>query len=124
MNTALRRITDIVLYFSFCFLLGSGFMMKFSFVKGMKGMTVLGLSKPDWCSLHLCAAVLMLIALAIHLALNAAWIHKVGAFSKKWLAVIIIMLGIALALLLSLYPPDKSKVAETQSQYLHRNINK
>lgn len=124
MKTALRRITDITLYFSFCFLLGSGLMMKYSFVKGMKGMTVMGLAKPDWCSLHLCAAVLMLIALVFHLALNAAWIHKVGAFSKKWLAIFIIVLGIALALLLSLYPPDKSKVAENEAQYMHRNINK
>ncbi|MBR6388920.1 MAG: DUF4405 domain-containing protein [Opitutales bacterium] len=124
MKIALRRIADLTLYFSFCFLLGSGLMMKYSFVKGMRGLEIFGLGKPQWCDLHFCASILMLAALILHLALNAAWIHKVGAFSKKWLAIFIIVLGIALALLLSLYPPDKSKVAETQSQYMHRNINK
>ncbi|MBO7521031.1 MAG: DUF4405 domain-containing protein [Opitutales bacterium] len=124
MNTALRRIADFILYFSFCFLLGSGFMMKFSFVKGMKGLTVLGLTKPQWCDLHFYVAMLMLAALVLHMILNASWIHKVGAFSKKRLAIFIVALGAALALLLSLYPPDTSKAADNETQYMHRNRNK
>ena len=124
MSTTLRRIVDFTLYFRFCFMLGSGFMMKFSFVKGMKGLEILGLSKPQWCDLHFYAAILMLAALVLHMILNAAWIHKVGAFSKKWLAILIVALGIALTLLLSLYPADKSKAAENETQYMHRNINK
>ncbi|MBR4596997.1 MAG: DUF4405 domain-containing protein [Opitutales bacterium] len=124
MKTALRRITDFILYFSFCFLLGSGFMMKFSFVKGMKGMTVLGLSKPQWCDLHFFIAMAMLAALVLHMALNASWIYKVGSFSKKWLAIIVVALGVALALLLSLCPANKSNAIENSGQYMHRNINK
>ncbi len=107
----LRRLTDFTLYFSFCFLLGSGLLMKYSFVKGLGPQTVLELSKPEWCNLHLIISIVMTIALALHLILNAKWIANVGASGKKWLAVAIIALGVALTALLTFYPTkvDNSK---------------
>ena len=104
MKTTLRRIADFTLYFSFCFLLGSGVLMKFSFVKGLGPQTAFGLSKPQWCDLHLIASAIMLCAVILHLALNSKWICKVGAFGKKRLAIFIIALGIILTLLLALCP--------------------
>ncbi|MDX8414792.1 DUF4405 domain-containing protein [Intestinicryptomonas porci] len=104
MKTSLRRIADFTLYFSFCFLLGSGLLMKFSFVKGLGPQTALGLSKPEWCDLHLLAGAVMLCAAILHLALNSQWICNVGAFGKKRLAIFIIALGIILTLFLAFCP--------------------
>lgn len=104
MKTSLRRIADIALYFSFCFLLGSGILMKFSFVKGLGPQTALGISKPEWCDLHMIAGAAMLCAVILHLALNAKWICNIGAFGKKRLAIFIISLGIILTLLLAFCP--------------------
>lgn len=101
---AIRRITDIVLFFSFCFLLGSGIMMKYSFVKGMGPQSVMGLAKPEWCDLHFAVSILMVAALAVHLLLNKAWIEKIAAMNKKWLAAAAISIGIALAAALAVWP--------------------
>lgn len=59
---ALKRIVDTILLFCFCFLTGTGLMMKFSFVKGLGPQTVLNLSKHDWKILHLYVGLLMLAA--------------------------------------------------------------
>ena len=59
---ALKRIVDTILLFCFCFLTGTGLMMKFSFVKGLGPQTVLNLSKHDWEILHLYVGLLMLAA--------------------------------------------------------------
>ena len=104
MKTSLRRIADFTLYFSFCFLLGSGLLMKFSFARGLGPQAALGLSKPEWCDLHLIAGAVMLCSAILHLALNSQWIYKVGAFGKKRLAIFIIALGIILALFLAFCP--------------------
>ena len=103
---SLRRITDIVLFFSFCFLAGSGIMMKFSFIKGMGPQYVFGLMKPEWCQLHLWAGAIMLLAVVIHLFLNRLWIEKIAAMNKRWLAVLVIALGVAMALTLALWPTE------------------
>ncbi len=99
----IRRIVDFILFFSFSFLLGSGIMLKFSFVKGMGPQTVLGLSKHEWCDIHLQVGLLMFIAVLIHLIVNRLWVTKVGTKSA-WLAVIIALLGIALIAVLALSP--------------------
>lgn len=57
---ALKRIVDTILLF--CFLTGTGLMMKFSFVKGLGPQTVLNLFKHDWEILHLYVGLLMLAA--------------------------------------------------------------
>ena len=103
-QTTLKHWVDGLLYFLFCFLLGTGLMLKFSYVKGRGAQTVLGLSKNQWCDWHLYAGILMLVLAAVHLWLNRNWIKSVAcgrnAF-KMWLA---LGAGIILAALLALWP--------------------
>ena len=92
----IRRINDFVLYMCFCFLTGTGLMMKLSFVKGMGRQTVLSLSKHDWEECHMYVGILMFIAMLLHLILNRIWILKVGSANKKWVAITAIAIGIIL----------------------------
>ena len=103
MNT-LRKITDLTLYFCFCFLAGTGIMMKFSFTKGLGPETVLGLGKRGWEACHLCVGLAMLCAVAVHLVLNRAWILKVGAGGKKRAAIAVIAFGLIMIVVLALSP--------------------
>lgn len=106
---ALKRIVDTILLFCFCFLTGTGLMMKFSFAKGLGSQTVLNLSKHDWEILHLYVGLLMLAAVVLHLFSSKTWIVKVGAQNKKWLAISVIGLGIIMILALALSPAELAK---------------
>lgn len=106
---ALKRIVDTILLFCFCFLTGTGLMMKFSFVKGLGPQTVLNLSKHDWEILHPYVGLLMLAAVVLHLFSSKTWIVKVGAQNKKWLAISVIGLGIIMILALALSPAELAK---------------
>lgn len=90
----IRRINDLILYFCFCFLFGTGLMMKLSFVKGLGPQTVMGLSKHDWETLHVWVGVFIFFSLLIHFIVNRLWILKVGANNNKWIALLIVALGL------------------------------
>lgn len=100
----LKRIVASVLFFCFCFLTGTGLMMKFSFVKGLGPQTVLGFSKHDWEVLHMYVGLAMLVAVILHLFSSKTWIEKVGAKNKKWLALLVLALGVIMLLVLALSP--------------------
>lgn len=100
----LKRIVDTLLFLCFCFLTGTGLMMKCSFVKGMGSQTVLGLPKHDWEMLHLYVGLAMLVAVAFHLFSNRAWIAKVGAKNKGFWALLLLAIGIIMILALALAP--------------------
>lgn len=106
----IRRVVDTILFLSFCFLVGTGIMMKFSFVKGMGPQSVMGLGKGSWEVLHLWVGVLMFAAVLVHLFVNRAWIFKVGAKNKTWAAAIVIIIGLATIAVLALCPTVVAKV--------------
>ena len=92
----LRKINDFILYICFCFIAGTGLMMKLSFIKGMGKQTVIGLSKHDWETLHIYVGVLMIISVVLHLFINRLWLLKVGASNKKWAMILALALGVIL----------------------------
>ena len=100
----LRKINDVLIYAMFCFLCGTGFMMKFSFVKGAGIQTVIGLSKPEWETLHLYAGVIMLVGVVIHLLLNRKFIENALCAKSKIAAAIFALVGAAIILGLALFP--------------------
>ncbi len=105
MNT-IKRIIDTSLFFSFCFLAGSGILMKFSFVKGLGPQRVLGFSKPEWCDLHLWISLFMGIAIIAHIFVNRAWITKVALKNRSWGFALVLILGIGLIAVLALAPTE------------------
>ena len=100
-----RRVADAALYFLFCFLLGSGLLLKFSYVKGRMGkQTVLGLVKHDWVDLHLYAGIAMAAILLLHLWYNRLWLRQVLCKKRAARFWVFLGLGVALVLALALWP--------------------
>lgn len=105
----IRRINDLILYLCFCFLFGTGLMMKLSFVKGLGPQTVMGLSKHDWETLHVWVGVLIFFALVVHFVVNRLWILKVGTNNNKWIALSIVALGLIVVGVLVFTPTTIAK---------------
>lgn len=102
----LRRCVDALLYFSFSFLLGSGLMLKCSFVKGRGAQTVLGATKHSWEEWHFYAGVLMAVAVGIHVWYNRAWLRNVLCKKRPLAFWIFLALGVGLVLTLALWPTE------------------
>lgn len=105
----IRRINDLILYLCFCFLFGTGLMMKLSFVKGLGPQTVMGLSKHDWETLHVWVGVLIFFVLVVHFVVNRLWILKVGANNNKLIALSIVALGLIVVGVLAFTPTTIAK---------------
>lgn len=115
----LRRIVDVALYFSACFLLGSGLMLKLSFVKGRGGQqTILGAGKHSWEDWHFYAGLLLAVAACLHLWYNRAWLRNVLCKRRSAAVWIFLALGVALALTLALWPAQVADAGQGLGQGL------
>jgi len=112
----LRRGADVALYFSFCFLLGSGLMLKLSFVKGRGPQTVLGAVKHSWEDWHFYAGVLMAAAVCVHVWYNRLWLRNVLCKKRPVAFWIFLGLGVALVLALALWPTEIASAGQNAAQ--------
>jgi hypothetical protein len=115
-NTTVRTITDLAMYVAMSFLTGTGLLIHYRLVPGFQGghgLTFLGLSRHDWGAYHLWAAYLLLALILIHLILNFAFIKNVIAAKKRWLVIVLGLLGLLLTALFLLLPVERS---ETNTQ--------
>lgn len=76
----IRKINDTLLYLLFCFLLGTGIMLEYTFVKGAGMQTVMGMGKHDWETLHLYAGF---AAAVLFVAAGLALAFGIGFYPKK-----------------------------------------
>jgi hypothetical protein len=98
-KTWLRRIVDLGLYLSFCFIVGSGLLIQFKLVPGSqggRGLSVMGMGRHDWGELHFYVGLLFMAFVIVHLILSWGWLVRVAASKKLWP----ILLGIGLGLFL------------------------
>jgi hypothetical protein len=97
MKNWIRRIVDLGLYLSFCFMLGTGLLIQFKLVPGSRGghgLTALGMGRHDWGELHFYAGLLFVGLVIAHLVMSWGWLVRVAAGKKLWPVLLGLLLGV------------------------------
>ena len=98
------------MFFSMCFLIGTGLLMKYRLVPGYlggHGLTLFGLSRHDWGAFHLWIAYLITLLIVIHLILNLSFIKNIVASKKPSILILLALVGISVILFFLLAPIEK-----------------
>ena len=118
-KTDLKKTTDLVLWFLFCFILGTGLMIHYRLVPGGAGLTFLGMSRHGWGNLHFWAACLFITALGVHLYLNFNMIRTLIADKSNRKCIIIFGIGILIILFFLLFPVFHGQSGYGKSRNYH-----
>ena len=110
----IRIINDIVIYFCFCFLAGTGLMMEFSFVKGAGPQYVLSMGKKAWETGHFWVGVVAILAFILHFCLNSRFFKNV--LKTRIVYVLFVIIGFGGAILLAVWPTEKGETAAPEAQ--------
>ena len=100
----IRRINDIAIYLLFCFLLGTGIMLEYTFVKGAGAQLVLGMGKHGWETLHLYAGFLAAVSVLVHVLLNAKFVKNAICKKSAFATTMFVLAGAALIFGLGFFP--------------------
>jgi hypothetical protein len=87
LKNPLMRATNLLLYLSFCALIGTGALIHWKLVPGSQGghgLTVLDMSRHEWGEIHFWIAAICASAILAHLALNWPWLKKIASAGKAW----------------------------------------
>lgn len=115
----LKRVLNLVLYLSFCTVIGTGLLLAYRLPPGSKGghgLTVLGMTRHEWGDWHFYIGLLMVAVGFTHLLLNWAWVRRIASKSRLWLA----LGGLAAGLVLIATPvllPVEATVADTHEEH-------
>jgi hypothetical protein len=104
LKNPLLRATNLLLYLSFCALLGTGALLTWRLVpgsRGGRGLEVLGWGRHDWVDVHFWCGVVCLAATIVHLLLNWLWLKKIASSGHFWR--LILGFGLGLLLILGIY---------------------
>ena len=107
MKTKLRRILNLLLYLSFCAMLGTGLLLAFRLVpgsRGGRGLEALGWDRHQWGDLHTWLSYAFAILLVAHLVLAWVWLKKVAAKGQLWRLVAGFAVGLAIIFGIVLLP--------------------
>ncbi len=99
MKVAFRRILNLLLYLSFCVMIGTGLLMAYRLVPGSRGgqgLEVLGWNRHDWGDLHTWVSYAFIALVVAHLAINWTWLMKCAARGHAWRLAAGLLLGAAI----------------------------
>jgi hypothetical protein len=74
-RAATLRLTNTLLFLSACALVGTGLLLEVRLDEDEGTRRLMGMDADDWGEIHLAAALTFAALLALHLALNRAWIR-------------------------------------------------
>jgi Domain of unknown function (DUF4405) len=100
MKIAVRRILNLLLYFTLCMLIGTGLLMAFRLVPGSRGgqrLEVLGWSRHGWGDLHAWVSFVFIGLVALHLVINWTWLTRVAAKGHAWRLAVGLLAGATVA---------------------------
>jgi hypothetical protein len=107
MKIVLRRILNLMLYLSFCLMIGTGLLMAYRLVpgsRGGRGLEVLGWNRHEWGDLHTWVSYVFVALVTVHLAINWAWLVKCAAKGHAWRLVAGFLAGAAIIIAFLLLP--------------------
>lgn len=110
MKLAIRRILNLLLYLSFCAMLGTGLLMAYRLVPGSRGgqgLEVLGWNRHEWGDFHTWIAFLFVALLLVHLGLNWSWLVKCAAKGHPWRLAAGLLAGAAIVVTFLFLPITK-----------------
>lgn len=87
MKATLGRILNLLLYLSFCIMIGTGLLMGCRLIPGARGgqgLEVLGWNRHEWGALHTWVSYAFIALVAAHLAIHWSWLTKVAAKGHAW----------------------------------------
>lgn len=87
LKNPLMRATNLLLFLSFCGLIGTGALIEWKLIPGSEGghgRSVLGMGRHDWGDIHFWLAVVCVGTTLAHLILNWAWLKKIASSGKIW----------------------------------------
>lgn len=99
MKLILRRVLNLLLYLSFCTLIGTGLLMAFRLIpgnRGGQGLQVLGWNRHQWGDLHAWVSYGFAALVVWHLVINWAWLKKVAASDHVWRLIVGLIAGVAI----------------------------
>lgn len=110
MKLLIRRVLNLLLYLSFCFMIGSGLLLAYRLVPGRRGgqgLEMLGWSRHDWGDLHTWIAYFFMALIVVHLAMSWTWLVKCAAQGRFWRLVIGLLAGLAIIAAFLLLPVER-----------------
>ncbi len=104
LKNPLMRATNLLLYLSFCALLGTGSLLTWKLVpgsRGGRGLQVLDMGRHDWGDIHFWCGVVCLVAAVVHMLLNWQWLKKIATSGHFWR--LVAGLGVGLGIIFGIY---------------------
>lgn len=111
LKNTLMRVINLLLYLSFCGLVGTGALLTWKLVPGSRGgggLVALDMSRHEWGDIHFWLGVIMTVGIVAHLLLNWPWLKKIAAKSIPWRLIFGLGLGIVIIAGIYLVPVEKS----------------
>lgn len=112
LKNPLLRVINLLLYLSFCGLVGTGALLTWRLVpgsRGGRGLSVLDMGRHDWGDIHFWCGVACLVATIAHMLLNWPWLKKIATSGHFWR--LLVGLGAGLAIIFGIYflPMEKAE---------------
>jgi len=112
MKKKLRVLTDILMYVSMCYLIGTGLLIHYRLVPGFRGghgLTLLGFDRHEWGTSHLWVSYVLIAFVVVHLVLNFAFVTNAIALRKRWLLAVLVAVGVAVVAFFLVAPIERSE---------------
>lgn len=103
MTNVVSRISNLLLWVSFCALAGTGFLLNVRLPHGSH-RSALGMTRHEWSDWHVWIALVFLALVILHLALHWRWLWKIAARRKAVPMVLGFAAGLGLMLWLVFQP--------------------
>lgn len=100
----LRRILNLLLYLSFCFIVGTGLLIQYKLLPGSEGghgLSALGMGRHDWGDLHFYVSLAFIAFIILHIVLSWGWLKRVAANKQVW--AVLLGLGVGVVLIGSIF---------------------
>jgi len=97
LKNPLMRAVNLLLYLSFCGLIGTGVLLTWKLVPGSRGgggLEVLEMNRHEWGDIHFWLGATMVATTVAHLLLNWQWLKKIASSGKLWRLALGLLLGL------------------------------